>query len=256
VTTLTTFNVLKELFQDFPSTDPLVRHVLLLQVFVCETAASNIMLSESFFRIFVERCQQKIESIGLPPVERHDLLEVLSSKFAPERFQGIIMYGRLSLGMSNRAIDDLVREVAFRCLEIGCKGKMLKKLVELYPPVEDAIRRRVMQKYRLMVEDLPPWEDEEACLLYEAPLCQDFLSPRTPIIERVQSPTDARASDASAETVALVDAMQVDIESMAMIPADGEVAALSEDSAAKVTGEDVSDDEDEDDLVSTSRYLN
>ncbi|KAI0699093.1 Squalene/phytoene synthase-domain-containing protein [Cytidiella melzeri] len=245
VASIATFNVLKELFQDFPSNDPLVRHVLILQVFVSETITSGLILSQPYYRAFGERCQQKIESIGLPPVDRHDLLEVLSSKFAPERFQGVIMYGRLILGMSSRAVDDLVREVSFRCLEIGCKGKMLKKIVELYPFVADAIRRRVMEQYRLNVDDLPPWEDENACLLYEAPLCQDFVVPRATLIERIQELSDAILSNAAPGQPHVQQQLMTQNASPPLLGNLDEDAALP----AGVTVKDEEDEEeDEDDL--------
>ncbi|KAI0801815.1 hypothetical protein BC629DRAFT_140226 [Irpex lacteus] len=252
-----TFNVLKELFQDFPSNDPVVRHVLLLQVFVCEIAATAIpptapTSSPDAWKTFVDKCQARIESINLPPVERRDLLEVLSSKFAPERFQGVLMYGRLTLGMSNKAVDDLIREAAYRCLEVGCKGKMLKRLVELYPPVEDAVRRRVMEKYRLTMDDLPPWEDEDACMLYEAPLCQDFLIPRATMIERIQELTIARdaavGSGGSAELVGQAQAQDGHPDAM-QVDAEGPVEGAVEGTASSEQVMDMSaEDEDEDDL--------
>lgn len=135
-------------------------------------------------RNVAEKCREKIESIGLPPAERADLIEVLSSKFAPDRYTPIIHYGRHVLGMSERAIHDMVQEVAFRCLEVGCKGKMLERLVETYPFLEDAVRSRVMRKYRLQLDDLPPWEDEQACILYDAPLSQDHRVARMVEVQR------------------------------------------------------------------------
>ncbi|KAI0086520.1 hypothetical protein BDY19DRAFT_1093207 [Irpex rosettiformis] len=244
-----TFNVLKELFHDFPSNDPLVRHVLLLQVFVCETAASPMlptiitMNSEppAAWRAFVDKCQQRVESIGLPPIERRDLLDVLRSKFAPERFQGILMYGRLILGMSTKAMDELIREAAYTCLEVGCKGKMLRKIIELFPPVEDSLRRRVMEVYRLSVEDLPPWEDEDACVLYEAPLCQDFLIPRATMIERIQELTSTRAVASASES----NEVQEQEESVAM-QVDTQGATRSERAIESASDDD--DDDDDDDL--------
>ena len=256
-----TFNVLKELFHDFPSSDPLVRHVLLLQVFVCEIAATPVLPTAAptnsellgAWQTFVDKCQQKIESISLAPVKRLDLLEVLSSKFAPEKFQGILIYGQLNLGMSSKAVDELVREVAFRCLEVGCKGKMLKKIVELHPPVEDALRRRVMEKYRLTVDDLPPWEDEDSCMLYEAPLCQDFLVPRATMIERIQELTNARMIVSSSGSTVVQEqvAMQVDAQEDASRVEDVEEGTTQSGQVMDTA----SDDEDEDDLVCGQRYV-
>lgn len=130
------------------------------------------MIGDATYRGFIGKCKEKVETIGLSPVVRSDLVDVLSNKFAPDRFQGIIAYARAEVGLSDRAIDDMVEEVAFRCLEIACKGKMLKELVKQYPFLEDSIRCRVMKKYKLDVQDLPPWEDEEARTHFETPLCQ------------------------------------------------------------------------------------
>ena len=83
---------------------------------------------------FVQTCKEKIETIGLGPGKRTDLLGVLSNSFAPEKFEGIIEYGRTVLEMSRSEIEELVQEVAFRCIENGCKGKMLSKLWGSYIP--------------------------------------------------------------------------------------------------------------------------
>lgn len=167
---------------DFKSNDRVVRQVLLLQVFLNQASSTAPQLQPAVQvsnKTYAETCKQQIESIGLAPVERTDLLEVLSNRFAPDRFEGIIEYARTVLTMSRYDIETLVQEVAFRCLQNGCKGKMLKALVDSYPFLEDAIRLRVMKKYKLNLDDLPPHQDEAACNAYEAPLCQDYLtSPR------------------------------------------------------------------------------
>lgn len=46
---------------------------------------------------------------------------------------------------------------------------MLKALVASYPFLEDAIRLRVVKKYKLNLDDLPPPQDEAACNAYKAP---------------------------------------------------------------------------------------
>lgn len=160
--------------------------MLLLQVFLSEIAfTTGLPVGDTPPRNYVANCKEKIESIGLAPVKRADLVQVLSSKFAPDRFKGILEYGRTVLGMSKAEVEDLVQEVAFKCLEVGCKGKMLQRMVELYPFIEDAIRVHVLQTYRLNVGDLPSAEDPGAMLLYEAPLCQDFVMPRMTFAERI-----------------------------------------------------------------------
>lgn len=125
---------------------------------------------------YVRTCKEKIAAMGLAPVRRSDLLEVLANKFAPDRFHGILEYGKVVMGLSKHDIEGLVQDLGIRCLEIGCKGKMLKKLMETYPFLDDVIRARVMKHLRLNLDDLPHWEDEEACAAYNAPLCRNFIS--------------------------------------------------------------------------------
>lgn len=159
---------------------------MLLQVFLSEsTFTVGLPIGDNPPRSYVENCIEKVQAIKLDPVQRSDLVEVLASKFAPDRFKGILDYGRHALGMSKHEIEELAHEVAFKCLEIGCKGKMLQRLVEVYPSLHDAIRVQVLRKYRLDVGDLPPSNDTRACMMYEAPLCQDFVMPRTSISERI-----------------------------------------------------------------------
>ncbi|KAI0345775.1 hypothetical protein BDW22DRAFT_1467054 [Trametopsis cervina] len=234
VATVSICNSLRDLYRDFPSSDPTVRNVLLLQVFICETTTTGINIPiDPTHAIFVEKCREKIESIGLPPVERRDLLDVLSSKFVPERFSGIIEYGRLALSMSSRAIEELVKELAYRCLEIGCKGKMLKRLVELYPVLDEAIRLRIMQKYKLAVDDLPPWGDEEACQAYEAPLCRDLASPRVLFGDPMGPSTSENSTTASAPS-----------QAQNQVTEAGTSSVSSEDKDTVMKNEDEEDDDD------------
>ncbi|KAI0781991.1 hypothetical protein C8Q75DRAFT_789273 [Abortiporus biennis] len=170
-------NVLRQLFTDFPSKDPIVRVVLLLQIFLSEHLAVTPLipgLAGLSLTQYVRACKQKIEDIGLNPVKRTDLLEVLANKFAPDRFVGILEYGRTELAMSRNEVEGLIQELAIRCLEVGCKGKMLKKLLEAYTFLDDVVRERVVKKYRLNLDDLPMSEDENACINFSAPLCRGF----------------------------------------------------------------------------------
>ncbi|THH01557.1 hypothetical protein EW026_g1174 [Hermanssonia centrifuga] len=167
----------------------------------------------------------KIESIGLHPIKRADLLEVLASRFAPERLNGVLEYGRSILGLSRNEIEGVLQELAFRCLEIGCKGKLLKKLVELYPFLADAIRERVLKKYKIDLDDLPPWQDEVACSMFEAPLCQDFMVPKMSYFE------DSRSTPVTRENGPVIQAQSaVGVEER---QATGHVEALATKPAAE-----------------------
>jgi len=36
------------------------------------------------------------------------------------------------------------------------------------------LQETAVQRYAINLDDLPPYDDEEACAIYEAPLCRDF----------------------------------------------------------------------------------
>jgi hypothetical protein len=212
--------------------------VLLLQVFLSEShSVTGVVIADTPQRNYVENCMAKIESIGLGPVKRADLVDVLSNKFAPERFRGVLDFGRVALGMSKAEVENLIQEVAFRCLEIGCKGRMLMRMVELHPFLEDAIRVHVVRNYRLDVGDLPPSDDVNGCVLYEAPLCQDFMTPRMTLpdaITELMHRTSGAAPSTSMEEGAVQTASS----------GDGEEAG-GQELYSKATG----NEDDDDDLV-------
>lgn len=45
--------------------------------------------------------------------------------------------------------------------------------------LQDALAEAAVQRYTLSVADLPPFEDEQACGTYEAPLCRDFSNTKS-----------------------------------------------------------------------------
>ena len=175
---LQTYFVIKKLYEDFPSDDRTVRLVMLCNIFFADVKGVPNDLSEtgtSSLVEHVEKCEGKIEKLGLGPITRQDLLDVLTNKFAPDNFGGILEYGRTVVGLSAQDMDELRRATALASLEIGCKGRMLDRLVKLDPSLKNDIARHVLRNMRLDVEDLPPSEDEEACRRYEARLCRDFV---------------------------------------------------------------------------------
>ncbi|KAI0648012.1 hypothetical protein C8Q79DRAFT_999501 [Trametes meyenii] len=181
-----TAGVLRALYKDFPSENPTVRLVLLLTVFLSDptpvpynlalTSATSTTLAR-----YVESCHEEIEEMGLGPLTRKDITEILLSKFVPDRFGGVLEYAREILKFDKREMAGIVTDVALGCLEIGCKGKMLKKLVDAQPFLSDVIAARLVKKYRVSLEDLPPAEDEKACREYGTPLCADFTMRGRPV---------------------------------------------------------------------------
>ena len=183
VTSTHTASVLRVLHKDFPSDDTTVRLVLLLTVFLSDSShlPENFLptpATSQLFERYVETCSDEIEDMDLGPLTRKDIIDILLSKFVPERFGGILEYARSVLDLDKEAMRSVVTEVALGCLEIGCKGKMLAKLVAAYPYLSDVIATHIVKTYRIQLEDLPPVEDEKACKEYAAPLCADLLLAR------------------------------------------------------------------------------
>lgn len=95
-----------------------------------------------------------------------------------EKYASVIDYAKVEVGLNPKEVRELVEEVAIKCLEIGCKGKMLKRLVDDYPMLKITIATVVVDNYQLSLDDLPPFEDEAACHAYHARLCRDYSYPR------------------------------------------------------------------------------
>lgn len=165
-----TISILRKLYTDFPSQDPTVRLVLLLTVF----------LSKHLERNTPSALKAKFVTLGLTPLSRKDIFNVLVNPFI-EKYNPVIEFAKTEVKMLPQELRELVEEVAIRCLEVGCKGKMLKRLVEDFPMLKNTITKVVLERYQLNLEDLPRWEeDEEACKAFSARLCRDYDPPRSP----------------------------------------------------------------------------
>lgn len=51
---------------------------------------------------------------------------------------------------------------------------MIKKMFERYDYVRETIAKVVLEKHQIDVDDLPPWDDEDACRRYHAKLSRDY----------------------------------------------------------------------------------
>jgi hypothetical protein len=111
VTTLYTIQILRQLFTDFPSTDPTVRLVILLTVFLSDNCLAHTTPST---------LRNKLEPLGLTPLTRQDIFNVLVNPFV-ERYSYILDFARAEVGLNGKEIHKLVSDVAIACLEIGCK---------------------------------------------------------------------------------------------------------------------------------------
>lgn len=189
-----TGDCLRFLYADFPSSDPTVRLVILVVVFI---AAENLHMNPATI-------QAKLDALNLTPITRKDAYNVLVNPFV-ERYNALVEYARQEVGENEAGtkglgviqIKSLVEEVAAKCLEIACKvclysrlskyapyesyidkclqGKLLKKLYDGFPSLHNIIMKLIAEKYHLKLEDLPSWEEDEvACQRYKAKLSRDF----------------------------------------------------------------------------------
>jgi hypothetical protein len=186
ITNNSTIIVLRTLYADFPSQDPTVRLVLLLTVFVSSSSHHD--------RVSPTSLKTKFEALGLTPLSRKDILNVLLNPFI-EKFTIVVEYAKAHVGLGTKQVRDLVEEVAIKCLEVGCKGKMLKRLVDGYPMLKNTIATVVVEKYQLDLGSLPSREDEDACRTYEARLCRDYFFPKPGSVEET---LDAQDGDGDA----------------------------------------------------------
>ncbi|CAA7261575.1 unnamed protein product [Cyclocybe aegerita] len=173
---LSTGDTLQHLFEDYPSTDAAVRLVVLVVIF---TSADNPNMPT----LTAATIRTKLDTLGLMPVTPKDAYNILLNPFV-ERYTALINFakeeigvkGDGSKGMSQVDINKLFEDVAAKCVEIACKGKLLKKLYHAHPAVKDVISDVVLQKHQINVEDLPSWEeDHEGCYAYAAKLSKDFM---------------------------------------------------------------------------------
>ena len=111
ITTATTVSSLTQLYTDFPSSDPTVRLVLLLGVFIND----HTPLSATPLRL-----KSKLEPLGLLPITRQDIFNVMINPFV-EKYPSILEFAKIEVGLSQKEIGVLVQEVAVRCLSEGCK---------------------------------------------------------------------------------------------------------------------------------------
>ncbi|KAF5369469.1 hypothetical protein D9758_002713 [Tetrapyrgos nigripes] len=169
ITSHSTQQNLLHLFTDYPSSDPTVRLVILVIVFLSNDNNHPTIPIKT-----------RLETLKIGPVTRLDLYNVLIHPFV-ERYSSVFDYMRSDMetseegkkGLNQREMRAVVDEVAARLLEFDCKGKMLKKLHDGYTSVRETIIRSVFDKHQLRLEDLPESQDTDACVTYRAPLCYD-----------------------------------------------------------------------------------
>ncbi|KAJ3894288.1 hypothetical protein GG344DRAFT_86643 [Lentinula edodes] len=163
---------LRYLFADFPSSDPVVRLVILLTAFLSVEREPDTPSC-------VPSLKAKLEPLKLGPITSTDMLNILVHPFT-DRYQPVLDYMKSELensegkkGLNQIDIKDVIRDVSMRLLELDCKGKLLKKLYDGHSSVHETIVRAVMDKHQVKFDNLPSSEDIEACRSYRASLCRD-----------------------------------------------------------------------------------
>ncbi|KAE9395085.1 hypothetical protein BT96DRAFT_923108 [Gymnopus androsaceus JB14] len=162
---------LRQLFADFPTSDPVVRLVILLTAFLSVEPSSPACVST---------LKAKLEPLKLGPITLADMLNLLIHPFI-DRHAPVFEYMKVELespetgrkGLTQEEMKTVVENVATRLLEIDCKGKLLKRLHDLHTSVHESIIRAVMDKHQVRMDDLPDTEDVEACMSYRSSLCKD-----------------------------------------------------------------------------------
>jgi hypothetical protein len=129
-------------------------------------------------RVSSASLKTKLEALGLTPLTKKDIFNVMLNPFI-EKFSGVVDYAKVYVGLRSKEVKELLEEVAIKCLEVSCKGKMLKRLVESYPALRNTIATLVVEMYQLDLDDLPRHDDDDACRAYEARLCRDYSFPKS-----------------------------------------------------------------------------
>ncbi|KAF8231714.1 hypothetical protein L208DRAFT_1423428 [Tricholoma matsutake] len=166
-----TTEVLRYLFTDFPSSDSTVRLVMLIAIFILP---DNLHHSPASLHA-------QLQVLGLTPVTKKDVVDILLNPFV-ERFQPLLDYAKREVGeqedgtkgMGRKELATLVEDVAGKCLEISCKGKLLRKFYDGFPGLLDSLADMVVETHQLKLEDIPSWEEGDKCKRYEAKLCREL----------------------------------------------------------------------------------
>jgi len=172
LSSISTGDNLLHLFMEYPTADVTVRLVVLIVVFI---AAENLHMTMPTIRA-------KLEGLGMLPLTRRDIYNILVNPFV-DKFTSLLDFAKEevslkedgSKGMTSTEIEKLVEEVATKCVEIACKGKLLKKLYESFPIVKNVITNLVLSTYQVKVEDFLSSDSDSETPSYMATLCRDFV---------------------------------------------------------------------------------
>lgn len=168
VTTLDTQASIRFLYKEFPSPHPVVRLVVLLTIFMAADADN------------LNTVKVRLQDVDFGTLTKKDVYNLLVHPLM-DRCTTIFDYMRSEMasseegrrGMSEQEIQEIVDNVAARLLEVDCKGRMLERLHDNHPSVNETIVKTVITKHRIELEDLPEISDAVACRSYQSLLCRE-----------------------------------------------------------------------------------
>ncbi|KAG7088430.1 hypothetical protein E1B28_012423 [Marasmius oreades] len=168
VTTLETQTTIRFLYKEFPSSDPTVRLVVLLTVFMAADVDNLITV------------KVRLEDLNIGPLKKEDVYNLLVHPLM-DRCTTVFDYMRSEMassedaqqGLGAKEIQEVIDNVAARLLEVDCKGRMLERLHDSYPSVNETIIRTVLTKHRIELEDLPKMSNPATCRNYRPSLCRE-----------------------------------------------------------------------------------
>lgn len=128
ITSAYTTNVLRQLYTDFPSTDPTVRVVMLLTVCLSDGTWGLTATPEA-----ITTFRGKLEAIGLLPITKEDLFNIMVNPFV-EKHALLFEYAKEEMEMNMKDVKDLALDVATKCLEIGSKVRTLFSVLHRLTP--------------------------------------------------------------------------------------------------------------------------
>ncbi|EAU85991.2 hypothetical protein CC1G_03014 [Coprinopsis cinerea okayama7 len=170
-----TGDILRQLYSDYPSTDPIVRLVVITAIFI---SAENS-------RLGVQQVHANLEATGLTPLTRKDAYNVLINPFV-EKYTTVLDYAREEIGtngdggkgLGEAEARGLVEDVARKCLQVGCKGKLLNRLIEGFPHLKDVLVNEVAERHQIRLEEVPSWVGQGS-VAYTAKLSGDYARKRS-----------------------------------------------------------------------------
>ena len=103
-----TIQVLRQLYVDFPSSDPTVRVVILLAV----------LLSDNYTHTTYVTLKPKFEQLGLLPLTRKDIYNIMTNPFV-ERYAPVSEFAVREMGSGNTARKARTEKTSIHRVEIA-----------------------------------------------------------------------------------------------------------------------------------------